>query len=289
MAWQRKNPTLLFLLNLFLVCGQQTALATTEELALKGGNIATADYRPGTPKLPAVLILHGFLSTRHFLTVSNLVESLANDGYTVLAPNLSLGLTRRKVSLACEAIHTHGLDDDLMEIDLWVNWLTAHGHPKIVLLGHSFGSLHGLSYALRYPNPAIKKIIAASLVDDVHIVGEEVWISQIEAAKAMLAKNDQGLREYRVSYCMKYVSPPKEFLSYAIWSQERILQSLSGLKIPLSIILGDQDKRMDAVWPEKLRKSGVKLDLIAGANHFFDNEQEFDLLESVMNALRSTP
>jgi pimeloyl-ACP methyl ester carboxylesterase len=283
-----KNNTLTLLIVLLLAgLLPGNVHAETEEAKLPNGYIATADYRSGNAAKPAVLLLHGFMSTRNFLTVLNLTNALADEGYTVLAPNLSLGVDHRKASLACEAIHTHTIYDDIEEIDYWVKWLTRHGHQKIVLLGHSYGSLHGLVYTVEYKNPAVKKLIATSLVDVEHAIGEKFSRSQIKAAKDMVAKNDSGLRDYQLSYCKKYVSSPKAFLSYATWSKQRILNAISQSKIPVEVILGGNDSRMADNWPQLLKKNGVTLQVVEEANHFFHNEQEFDLLDSVLGALQS--
>ena len=257
-----------------------------EEVQLPSGYFTSADFRPGKPGAAAVVVLHGFLSTRDFLTVSNLTDALAAEGYTVLAPNLSLGVNHRQVTLACEAVHPHSLDDDVAEIHYWVQWLQARGHQDIVLVGHSYGSLHGLYYLMKYKTPGVKKLIATSLVDVDHMVGDEQSKKQIREAKQMVVSDDNSLREYSISYCKKYVAPPKAFLSYANWSQQRILEALSQITVPVEVILGSEDKRMSKGWPQLLRNSGVNLQLIEGANHFFHNEQEFDLLDSVMNAMQ---
>jgi pimeloyl-ACP methyl ester carboxylesterase len=263
------------------------ASASVEAVTLPNGYVATADYRPGQSGKPAVLVLHGFLSTRNFLTVLNLTNALADSGYTVLAPNLSLGVNMRDVSLACEAIHMHTLADDLAEIDYWITWLVRHGNKNVVLLGHSFGSLQELLYTLEYKNPAVKKLIAASLVDMESEIGAAVSQAQLTKAQALLDRNDNTLATYQVSYCKKYVAPPRAFLSYASWSKQRIVQAISKTSIPVEVILGSNDARMGAGWPEVLRSTGVSLHVIAGANHFFSNEHEFDLLDSVKASLRT--
>jgi len=288
LVFNRKyNWLLLFFSAWIMVFINPVARADIEEITLPNGLVASAEYRKGSNDKPAVLVLHGFLSTRNFLTVSNLTNTLADDGYTVLAPNLTLGVNHRQVSLACEAIHTHSLYDDLAEIDYWVKWLVNHGHKSIVLLGHSYGSLHGLLYTLEYKNRAVKKLIATSLVDVEHAVGEPLSQKQIKMAQNLVDKNDNSLKEFQLSYCKKYVTPPKAFLSYAIWSKERILDAIAKTKVPLAVILGSADTRMGNGWPEMLKKSGVKLQVIKGANHFFHNEQEFDLLDSVLADLQS--
>ena len=276
-----------WLLFFCLLGGTVSASASVETATLPSHYVASAEYRPGQPGKPAVLVLHGFLSTRNFLTVLNLTNALADSGYTVLAPNLTLGVNMRDVSLACEAIHMHTISDDLAEINYWVEWLVSHGNKKVVLLGHSFGSLHGLLYTLEYKNSAVKKLIATSLVDMESEIGAAVAQAQIKRAQEQLDRNDSTLATYQVSYCKKYVAPPKAFLSYASWSKQRILQAISKTPVPVVVILGGNDSRMGDGWPAALRNQGVVLQVIAGANHFFSNEHEFDLLDSVMASLRS--
>lgn len=272
--------------SLILLLFLSPCFGSIQEMTLPSGLVVTADYRQGAEDKPTIVVLHGFLSTRNFLTVSSLIDSLAEDGYSVLAPNLSLGVNKRNKTLPCEAIHTHSIDQDIEELDTWVKWLSKFKQKGIVLVGHSYGSLHVLLYTLRHPSSEIKKVIAASLVDVEHVIGREKNRSQINLAKSLIETHDNKLHSFQVSYCKKYVAPASAFLSYATWSQENILHAIGKLKTPLEIILGEKDRRMDKQWPSKLRKIGVNLQLIKGANHFFHNEQEFDLLDGVRNSLK---
>jgi len=256
------------------------------EKKLDNGLIATAEYLPGDPQKATVLVLHGFLTTRQFRTVNNLVNELADEDYTVLAPTLSLGVSRRKVTLSCDAIHTHSMEDDISEIQQWMKWLEQKKHQNIVFVGHSYGSLQGLVYAERSTKPALRKIIATSLIDAGQSDDNAITIDQIRAAKKLQKSNHPGLGEYRLSYCKKYVSPPKAFLSYVTWSKEKIVSALSKHNLPVHVILGGADKRMGKEWPQTLRKNGVEYTLMKGANHFFDAEYEFDLLDAVQEQLR---
>ncbi len=120
--------------------------AATVSLKLPNGLTATANYQKNNLKTTGIIILHGFLVTHNFRTITNLSAALFDEGYTFLAPNLTLGINHRKVSLTCEAIHTHNMSDDINEIHHWVNWLIKQGHKEIVIIGHSFGSLHSLAY-----------------------------------------------------------------------------------------------------------------------------------------------
>jgi pimeloyl-ACP methyl ester carboxylesterase len=255
------------------------------ESRLASGVLVTAEYQQGDPSLPTVMIIHGFLQTRNYLTVNSLFTSLADNGYTVLAPTLSLGIQQRKQSLSCGAIHTHTMDEDVTEIDYWVQWLIKHNHQNIVLLGHSYGSLQSLVYYKKEKNPKIKKIIATSLVDVEHVLGEDNAHAQYEAALKRLKNGDQSLSEYKISYCKQYLAPPSAFISYASWSKQKIVDILKNIAIPVDVILGGKDDRMGKDWPGLVKSSGAHVTIIDGANHFFDASFEFDLLDLVTNSL----
>ncbi len=129
-----------------------SSFADTVELKLQNGVIATADFRAGKPSRPAILLLHGFLQTRNALPISPLANTLADDGYTVLVPTLTLGINQRAQSLDCEAPHIHTKEGDVAEIGYWTDWLARKGYKSIVLIGHSSGSLEILQYVSQNPD-----------------------------------------------------------------------------------------------------------------------------------------
>jgi pimeloyl-ACP methyl ester carboxylesterase len=272
-----------------LLATAATRANTTQavELAMPGGVVASAWFQPG-PRGPAVLLLHGFLQTRNYLTINALRGSLAEQGFTVLAPTLSLGVDRRKASLACEAIHSHTQGDDLAEIASWVAWLEAQGYRDIALLGHSHGSLQLLAYVVAEPSPAIKRLIAISLVGAEERQPTAMLLAQLQRARQRLAGGDAALGDYRLSYCNRYVATPASFTSYAGWLGERVLDGLTGLDMPVRVILGATDARMPADWPQRLEDRGVSVSVVAGAGHFFDAQHEFDLLDEVVAALEGS-
>jgi pimeloyl-ACP methyl ester carboxylesterase len=153
------------LLGLLLLVFSTAASAALVQLDMRPGIPATAEYTPGDRGKPALLLIHGFLQTRAFPTIATLATGLQDAGYTVLTPTLTLNIPSRGTSLACEALHRHSLEDDVREIARWVAWLKAQGHSKIVLVGHSFGSLQALSYLSSRPDPAVYGYVGASLVE----------------------------------------------------------------------------------------------------------------------------
>jgi pimeloyl-ACP methyl ester carboxylesterase len=124
---------------------------------------AEADYTQGDSALPAVLILHGFLTTHHFHTVQTIKQAFEQAGYSTLAPTLTLNVDRRREFLQCNALHTHTLENDLLEIDFWIQWLKQQGHEKVVLVGHSSGSQTLLHFLAQKNHPDIALGLFTSL------------------------------------------------------------------------------------------------------------------------------
>lgn len=254
---------------------------------LPSGEAITAAFQSGKPGRPAVLVLHGFLQTREFPTVANLGQALASAGYAVLAPTLSLGVSKRKRSLPCEAVHTHTLDGDVAELAFWVQWLNMRGYKHIVLVGHSFGSLQILSYLGRKHSPTIGKALLISLTD-VEVKQAATERAQIaRGLRERVARGDRSLVEAEFGQCRKYVSPPAALLSYATITRSTILDELSKSTVPVEAILGSDDDRMGRDWPDRLRARGIAVRMVPGANHFFDNQYEFDLHDAVLQGLTS--
>ncbi len=284
-------PTLLqivwmgLLISLFPHAGQAGVI----EARLPTGKVATADFHAGNDGLPAVLILHGFLQTRTFPTIASTYEALSTAGYTVVAPTLSLGISRRNKSLSCEAAHLHSLEDDTEEVAFWVRWLEQKRHQSIVLVGHSFGNVQLLSYLRRSPSPAVTQAILISLVDVEAKQGPQARDRLAQALRDRIVHGNNALLGAEFGNCRKYVSPPAALLSYLNVSRNSILDALARSPVPVEVIMGGKDDRMGADWVEKLVARGIKVRVIPGASHFFDDQYEFDLQEAVLRALSRRP
>jgi dienelactone hydrolase len=278
-------PLLMALACLLLLVSSPTVRASVVQASLPSGKVVSADHHAGKSGQPAVLVLHGFLQTSAFPIVVSMTDALATAGYTVLAPTLSLGISRRNKSLPCEAVHLHTLDDDEAEIAFWVRWLMQKGHTRIILVGHSFGNLQLIAYLEGDPAPAVKQVLMISLTD--------VEVKQDAAQRARLAQDlrnrvargDDALVEAEFGHCKKYVSPPATLLSYLTLSRNSILDFLAGSSVPAAAIMGGKDDRMGPDWVDRLVSRGIAVRVIPGASHFFDNQYEFDLQEALLQAL----
>lgn len=272
---------------LIAACICQPLFAETVEARLPTGTFVTADFRTGKADLPAVLLIHGFMQTREFPTVSRLADGLSSAGYTTLSPTLSLGISLRSASLACEAVHRHTLEQDVAEIAYWMSWLARRKPGPVVIVGHSYGSLQSLIYAADKPSPALRQLIALSLVDAERQSEPNTLNAMLSDAKKRIAHGDQDLVRYPLGYCKQYVSTPQSFFSYARWHRPDILRLARQSKVPLEVIMGGNDERMGKDWPQQLGAAGNHVQVIAGANHFFDAEHEFDVLDLSLALLKS--
>lgn len=266
----------------------QSATAETVEAKLPTGIIATADFRAGQPARPAVLLLHGFLQTHHAPPTSSLANTLANQGYTVLTPTLSLGINQRSQSLACEAVHAHTMDGDVAEIGFWVDWLTHKGYNSIALIGHSAGSSQILQYLAQKPSPAVRKAILTSLTA-FHSENAERQTA-VERMKTLLPADEKDLGRFTLTYCIKnYVAPPRAFLSYAAYDADKTLKLLGKTRALVEVVMGGTDTTMNADWIGKIRRCGVPVTVIEKTGHFFDGEQELDLADKTESVLKALP
>lgn len=251
--------------------------------------VVTAEYKTGDPDKPAVIVLHGFLQTYTFLATHNIIEGLADLDFTVVGPNLSLGVPLRKRSLQCEAVHQHTLNDDLDEIGFWVRWLQKKGHKKVIFVGHSWGSQHALAYLTSNRDTSnIVGLVAISLVPGES--NSNLVNNQLKTVGTKNINSQDALHKFVLSFCKNYTSTTRGYLSYAEWNDEKLLSALAKITDsgkPVFSILGSADKRLRKGWTKELSNAGSKISVVQDANHFFSSAHEFDLIDELEVALKT--
>jgi esterase/lipase len=268
------------LLLVALQAKSETVVHEISSLNLK----AEAEYIAGNEDKTAVLILHGFLTTNKFHTVTAMAKTLQGEGYTTLTPTLTLNISQRQQSLKCNSIHTHTLEKDVTEITEWIKFLHDKGHKKIVLIGHSSGSQELIEFLNTHKEFPIEAAIFTSLF---YFVGSELGTiqSEIDYARQALTNKQDSPHKYSFLFCKSnYYALPESFLSYQKIDRSYTLDSLKNLSIPSYTIMGSADKRYQSVgenWLKDLEKTGTQLIVIDGANHFFSSVHEFDLQDAI--------
>lgn len=242
---------------------------------------ATADFRPGETGKPAILLIHGFLQTREFAIIKSLTDALADAGYTVLSPTLSLNITYRKRSLSCDALHLHDMAGDLNEIELWIHWLKSRGYQQITGIGHSFGVTQLLAWAEKHPDRDFNII-------GISPMGSTPFTSASQPDAKALSKPGAELLHAPLSYCEAYTAPVAKYISYQKWNEKKVLAAVRGAKCRTDLILGTEDKYRPHGWEQKLAGAGAEIHLIKGGNHFMDGTHEFDMLDTTLDILKHT-
>ncbi|WEJ62018.1 alpha/beta hydrolase [Thiomicrorhabdus lithotrophica] len=257
---------------------------------IKSVNIeAEADYLSADIDKPAVIIIHGFLTTNKFHTIGSMAKALQDEGFSTLTPTLTLDINKRKSSIKCNSVHTHTLEKDVLEIKEWVEWLKSKGHKKVIVVGHSSGSQELLEYLNKYPSPTIKGAVFTSLF---YLSGKELGTleNEIVFAEDLLAKKENRPSKYSFLFCKNnYFATPESYLSYMKLDRNYVLSLLENLKVPSYTIMGSADKRYLSVgenWLNDLENTGTNLITVEGANHFFSSEHEFDLQDHLVEIIK---
>jgi pimeloyl-ACP methyl ester carboxylesterase len=274
-----------YFLFLVMSCVGLAARAEPMELVLPNGLVAKAEYRKGARDRPAVILLHGFLQTHEFPTIHRVAEGISDAGHTVLAPTLTLGVTHRTQSMACEAIHSHTMKEAVHEIEAWVKWLKARQRGPIILLGHSYGNVQVLAYLAGKPDPAVAGFIGVSVVEGQLRLNAAETANLVETMRQAARTGQPRVVTHHFSFCKKYQATPASLLSELEWTPQRILQASARLTLPSLYIMGGRDERLGVGWADKL-KAHNRVKVIPGANHFMDGEYEFDLLDAVLAELK---
>lgn len=255
------------------------------EEVLPNGLVAEANYYPGDSNKPAILLIHGFLTVHNFNLIQSLASEIAGNQYAVLTPTLTLGISKRRTTLDCNALHLHSMEDDIKEIEWWVNWLIGKGYKKIILMGHSSGAVQIVNYASIYKHKELTRLIALSIVplsvhNNSHATGSR------KKALKLIENNDTDIHNFTLTYCIEnYSAPAAQYLSYAQWDSARILKSLRAIHLPRQAIMGSLDISKSFDLTDAIEKTDTRVDIIEGADHFFGSGTELELYDVIMQGI----
>ncbi len=97
-------------------------------------------------------------------------ERLARAGYTTISP----------VSRHSSGYYKYVLEDSIKDIDATVEFVTAFGFDRIVLAGHSMGSIRITRYQVTHKNPLVKAMVHFAPTADVYdFVGKRPAVAPI--------------------------------------------------------------------------------------------------------------
>ena len=289
------RPTALILC---LALGLVWRPAPAEEVKLPHGDLtlnANLEKVEGNwPQGPVILITHGTLAHNAMEIIETAQGLFAENGYSSLAINLSLGLSDRHGMYDCATPHTHKHTDALDEIGLWLGWLKEQGARRVVLLGHSRGGNQTAWFAAERDDPVIRAVV---------LIAPMTW-SEDYAAKAYQqrfgkplaavlsearkrAEAGQAWLEHTdFLYCPDTRVSPQAFLSYYAPEPRRDTPKLlPRINKPVLVFAGTEDQVVKGLGGRlaPLAEAGtIRLQVLDGADHMFRDLYAEDLVDAVV-------
>lgn len=123
---------------------------------------------PSAPAKPvAILWLHGAWDSFYKPTLVHVSRELVEFGYTCVAGNdsghdLATALPKKGQAPVLGGHWWEQFETSPDDVRTWVDWVTALGFQRIVLVGHSLGALKALYYQAQRQDPRLLGLVAAS-------------------------------------------------------------------------------------------------------------------------------
>jgi hypothetical protein len=144
-----------------------------------------------------------------------------------------------------------------------------------------------LAYLTERPNPTVKGLLAISIVEARNQYSDAEKASYARELRGKISRGDKMPVQYPLSFCAKWNAVPSALLSYLDWTPDRILREANRTALHLTFVMGSQDNRLGPEWVSRLKKTRAKVHVIEGANHFMDDQHEFDLHDLILQELKA--
>lgn len=269
---------------------------TSDELVLSGL------FSSGDTSKSAVIFIHGF--TSDFYThpfYHEIADAIASkqQGF-MLAQNRGTGIetevTRSNGAIEYIGSYFEKLEDAHLDISAWIEFLKSLGYRKIILMGHSLGTIKAVRYLFegKYKED-IEKLILLAPFDKNSYVEKKTDGGWLEHGKIAQKFVDEGKGRERIPDT--FDDFPMSYQTYFSWYKDDELGRmfdfynpkydfpvLSKITIPVKVIVGDKDDvlympefngsadEVGNILQKKIKKS--KVNIIKGANHTFSGKEQ---------------
>ena len=213
----------------------------------------------------AVILCHGFLSTKESRTNRRLTELLTPQGIA------TLGFDWYGMGQSSEKIATIGIQKCLDQLDSAFGWLQEQDISRIGLMGSSFGGLIALLYSPRRPDLAALAL-KCPVVDFPEVLRCEFGETAMEEWKRTNHIPDILGSTTPIPLDYAFFEECLDFIGYP---------AAQDIRAPTLIVHGEEDDlipkhqidRLLASLPEEKR-----LDLLPGADHRFGRPEDFRIM-----------
>lgn len=228
------------------------------------GLILNGLYLKGDINKVAVIYIHGFegdFFSHQFITT--IAEEFRNQKFTFLSVQ-TRGTSQRSWFATKDGegsyigSHLETLDQARLDIDAWIAFLTNHGYSRVILAGHSLGTLKVVRYLYEGGmSDHVKKIILICPFDkngQENLVTDGKWRSYVIKAKEMIdqgkgseyipVETDTPWEEVSMSYQTFYSWYFEDELGcmFDLYRRAYNFPILNKIRIPVHIIVGSRDE-----------------------------------------------
>lgn len=248
-------------------------------------------------KSKAILInIHGTASNfyeNYFMTP--LAKSLEREGISTLSTNNRGASVMQVYPHAGAAIEY--FEDCVLDIDAWIDYSLSQGYKNIVLQGHSLGTEKVVYYMNKGKN--VREVNAIILLAPADSYGytTELCLNKkeiaelLEEAKNLVSKGDKEIFLRKKWLChgnvlpkgadsfLNFFSQDSELSKAFPLRQSKNLKMYQNIKVPILIVIGDQEEYIVIPVKEALKvlekeNKLAKCLQLKKCNHDFENKEE---------------
>lgn len=217
-------------------------------------------YKEGDKNKVATILIHGFTSDfyshKFYHSIAEKLESQSNA--IILAQTRGTGIQTEFIKTNGDAEYLGSyfekIEDAHFDISAYVEYLLNNGYTKIVLAGHSLGTIKSVRYLFegKYKDKITKLVLLAPFDKNafMEVKAPNKWHDFVEIAKE---KIDQGKgreivpipewEDFSMSYITFYSWYKQDDLScmWDFFRKDYDFPILQKINIPVKIIVGDND------------------------------------------------
>lgn len=242
-----------------------------------------------------IILIHGVGNSFYRTPLITVAEFLGKNGYMALCPNTRGHdwIARSTDGQKIMGASFETIEESLLDIDAFIEFLRSRGCEKVALVGHSLGAAKVINYAATQRNSdLVKTVISCSSADMAYERRHEKYdgfdevfadaqraISEGRPLEILELKKKDGTHEYYSARTLVNKYGPEDLANG--------INHVQSVEIPLLLLVGGKETRTLRT-TRMLEEASVspkkEVVVIDGAEHFY-SEHESDVAAALLNWL----
>jgi pimeloyl-ACP methyl ester carboxylesterase len=294
----------------------RTLLADTIRLRTKDGfELFGLVHEPPGQSTTAVVFVHGLGSNGFISFTDALATTLPSAGIALFRGNLRdtemlrIDEFQHSPDVSKGGGAYHRFEDSVQDLGAWIGEAEGRGYERVILFGHSLGSLKSVHYLFRTRGSSIVGLVLASTADLIamhesrytpeersrFLATAQSLVSEGKGRKLMPPECTVGLMRQPISaesYLDRFDTPPAwDVMDLYDRGSSRAFTALQSVSVPILALFGTVNEtvpsnRLDTVLQRLDREAknapSFRQHVLDGANHFYSGYG--DKVASVVSA-----